>query len=135
MKRLFLGLLLLLTVVGNVFADGAPTAVTEYSYEIVNDSGTAALTSIVPITSIIPKSNKITAFEVTPLAGLPGSECWGALFDDTALACTGEKIGEKEAAFGETASWSSRERPKKFSNGIVAMQGIRTRLTIYFIRE
>lgn len=111
------------------------TGVNEYSYEIENTSGTSAKTQVVPVTSIRPGVDKITRFEVTALQGLPGAECWGALFDDTTLACTGEKIGEMEAGNGFTAYWLPGVRSKKILNGVVAMQGVRTRLTIYFVSE
>ena len=134
MKRVLGMLAICMFLAVPVFAADELTAMTEYSYEIVNTSGTGALTSLVPITSIRPVVDKITRFEVTALDGLPGAENWAALFDDTTLACTGEKIGEMEAN-GGTGHWFSGPRPKKITNGVVAMQGIRTRLTIYFVSE
>jgi len=133
--RKILGVLVLAVLfVSLAFADGNPTAITEYSYEILNNSGTDALTRIIPTTSIRPGIDKIVAFEVTALPGLPGAECWAALFDDTTIAATGEKLGEKEAANGYTAT-ERFPRPKMIANGVVSMQGVHTRLTIYFVRE
>ena len=131
MRRfLFLSMVMCLFV-GIAFAQD-PTAVTEYEYTISNNSGTGRATAI-PITSIRPNVDKITAYEVVAKAS-GNSETYIGVYDGTTVACSGEKFGEKEATSKGSAG-ERFERPKKIVNGVTVIQGANTDAIVYFIKE
>lgn len=104
----------------------------EYEYTISNPNGTKQ-TTVIPITSIRPGVDKITAYEVQAKAE-GNSETYIGVYDDTTLACTGEKLGEKEATSKGSAG-ERFKRGKKIANGVVVIQGANTDAIIYFVRE
>ena len=128
---ILLGLCLLLC--SKIFAVAPFPAVIEYSYEITNETGYPS-SFVIPTTSIRPNVDKITKYEILPIDNEKNSEIYIALFDDTTVAMSGEKLGEKEARDGGSAG-ERFIRPKKVLNGVVVRQGANTRAIIYFIRE
>jgi len=115
------------------FAEDIDTATTEYSYEIFNKTGVTKVTAI-PTTSIRPTYDKLKAYEGIVYDPTLNAERFVAVYDDTSLAYTGERLGEKEGtgweSFGER--WI---RGKMIYNGIVVVQGANTVVTLYFVRK
>ena len=111
------------------------TAIQEYEYSIVNDTGVKK-TTVIPITSIRPLVDKITGYAVTPNFNGGGSETYIGIYDDTTVACVGEKFGEMETP-NATALIAGENfmRPKKITNGVVVIQGANTTAIVYFTGE
>lgn len=130
MKKV-LTIMLLGTMVASNCLGQNPTAVYEYSYCIRNNTPTSK-TQVIPVTSIRPKIDKLTAYVVTPIQS--SAESAIAVFDDTTVRCTGEKLGEKESLRGGSAG-ERFKRPKEIANGVVVHQGAFTDAIIFFIRE
>ncbi len=132
MKKTFV-MLMGMVLISVVCLAQNPTAITEYSYEIRNNSSNAK-SFIVPITSIRPKIDKLVKYVVMPYPGATYSETYCGIFDDIAYAMSGEILGEKEAINGASA-YERFPRPLKIANGIVTQQGPYTTLILTFVRE
>ena len=109
------------------------TASQEYSYVIENTT-VGSKCHIIPITSIRPKVDKLVAYRVSPCTGATACEVVASIFDGTDVTLSGELLGESESVAPTTAGerWV---RPKKIVNGLVTLQGARTVLTLFFVRE
>lgn len=119
---------------------GDDVAQQEYHVNIRNTTG-GALASIIPITTIRPKIDKLVGYVAMPInngtnadGDKINTETFVALFDGTSVAMSGECFGEEEARGSESVGerWA---RGRWIVNGVVVWQGANTDMNIYFIRR
>jgi len=128
MKKLLLGIVVLMLVAGNAWAldDISADWVT---YEINNTSTTDYLTTVVDVSIIRPNIAKLCGWTVQETSSQ--SEAFCAVYDTTAVGPNSELLGESEAV-PETVDgrWFVRER--KVLNAITVCQGPNSKVLIYY---
>ena len=132
MKKLLVAVAFMLFFASLVYAEGNPTAVNEYNFEIKNNTGNGKLT-VIPTTIIRPKVDKITAYSVMPL-WTNTCENYVAVYDSATVNTAVEVLGERENV-ANTGDGERFSRPRKIVNGIVVIQGAYTVVHIHFISE
>ena len=109
-------------------------ALDKYSYIVDNSTGSYQ-TTVIPITSIRPKTDKYIGMKMGALDPTISSEMVFGIYDNAATACNGEVIteGENNTQFKYLKEVEFPAR--KLVNGITIIQGPNTRVIIDFIRS
>ena len=104
-----------------------------WSYVIENTTG-AYQNTLIPITSVVPGSDRILGYEHMPLPG-QSAENVVAVFDTVNYTtfASAEVLGESECQDG---SWDGMwfPYPRTISYGVTVRQGAGTRVIVYFVR-
>lgn len=125
-----IALFIVVVVLLSVNAYGSSQQV--YEYRCVNATGNS-LQTVVPITTIRPKVDKLVGYRVIPSAKAgQTSEVFCGLFDGTDKTMTGECFGESEAP-AATSIGESWPDGKYVFNGVAVQQGALTTVIVYFI--
>ena len=127
MKKLLFSLMIvaLLSMGANVFADTADLY--DDKVCIINNSGDA-ITTLIPVTQIVPNKDWITRISVSSTGTSVLSEAFCAIYDASTvviMADTGTKTceGEWEAENLYGSITHDYKRPLKIYNGVVIRQG------------
>ena len=126
MKKLILGLVVALVLMGAVAHAADNQQLTDYKYMIVNNAEGTLVTPI-PTAVIDPAKHRILCFEVGFVMGSSGStntESVACLYDATSAGMATNKVaeGEIESNDADTVT-KTYKRPLNLMNGVTMMQG------------
>jgi hypothetical protein len=98
-----------------------------------NTHGSNGKTSIIPVTTIRPKVDKVIGYSIMP-RNANGAETFIGIFDGTDVLLTGECLAEAEAPnlMGKNELWPFG---KQVAEGVVVQQGANTIVQVFFVRE